>query len=79
MDCEKCKVEFIYVELCPLHAAAPELLEACKQAATTLSRIAGEYSDAGAAYLGLDIEAAIAKAEGKRAKRIIKSSMINNA
>jgi len=30
MECEKCKVEFIYVELCPLHAAAPELLEALK-------------------------------------------------
>jgi len=31
MECEKCKVEFIYVELCPLHAAAPDLLEALKE------------------------------------------------
>jgi len=64
MECEKCKIEFIYVELCPLHAAAPKLLEALKN----LILSAKTYKTYGTHNMDFAIDeakTAIAKAEGK--------------
>jgi len=65
MDCEKC-IKIVYslerhiavVEFCPLHAAAPELLKAAKEALDVLNAL--EYYDEAREML----RKAIAKAEG---------------
>ncbi|KKK51261.1 hypothetical protein LCGC14_3116740, partial [marine sediment metagenome] len=33
--CENCNPDGVYVELCPLHAAAPALLEALEESGTS--------------------------------------------
>jgi len=75
MDCDKCQIEDEYIEegwlrkavvkFCPLHAAAPELLEALKVVRTALG-IREDFAPLGIAIsLAPMIQQAIAKAEGK--------------
>jgi len=68
MECGCIVSERMYehtITYCPLHAAAEELVEKLEKARKMLEQYAGEFEDASAAYLALDIENLIAKAEGK--------------
>jgi len=75
MNCFKCAVKFAYqaqqdyVELCPLHAAAEKLLEACKKALHPLRYLATHGTlpeGAMPSHLPvLELIAAIAKAESQ--------------
>ena len=59
----------IFVEATPLTLAAAELLAACKFALDVIGRQSDFYrKDAPLARLARDIEAAVAKAEGRQAR-----------
>jgi len=64
MTCDKCRLVDVYqgavrisVDLCPLHAAAGELLEACRQVWNEGGQVSKE--------LLAQVYDAVAKAEGK--------------
>lgn len=61
MTCKNCKVKWkIYVELCPLHAAAPELLEALKM---FVEEVREDNQDSSLMEAFIKARAAISKAE----------------
>ncbi len=66
MECEKCNIQphpgDSYIDFCPLHAAAEELLEACKVVAFDLEHKTDV--DLTANFIEV-LNRAIAKAEGK--------------
>lgn len=60
-DCKKCQiVEDLFIMLCPLHGAAPDLLEAAK---ATMARL-GDYDGGPIDAIRSMLEKEIAKAEG---------------
>ncbi len=62
-DCEKCLIEDdMFIRLCPIHKAAPELLAACEKAFERLTD--NDMMQIGSFGLTKILEAAISKAKG---------------